>query len=654
MSEAVQDVSKKECSKPKLDLTMPSKPMNEERSEYSVNPRKSTVKRVESLGNMEELYEMLSAVKRRKTSLEFGIAPELTIRSDIDENERINLLEKDEKLRNSLSTDDGFVSLSSLISKAVIKAAEKVFLKNSEKFLFVEIFGNNMYLAVTWSTGKKQDPFVVKFFQYGRTYVPGDEIENSEIFNGIAIGIQEFINSSHIKQEFEEQGTIPIICCFSDYAYVRSPIERISRRVGYMSTFKSEIVGKNYCKEFAQTMQLIISKKKIEFTTVVPLHSGNFMSFYCFNTFDENKRPHANYDFLRGLSVQEFVDCPKVNNMNLAGTNLKKIYPESVLQGDGSKSLIIANSFFQIGRSEGFERNVIYKFLTKFERFNFDTNTQIGDDIFSQLASPRRQAIHLQNYIRNHRLYLINPKLEEEPVVNMERFDYFLQDKFKDHSSILHPYTFKLIGADINRFAKFVMKRCLSFSALALLATIDRKYYKEIEPKYKSGTTPKVLISIREDDKGLSNGFESSIIKYLDEGASIFWNQRRKDLESPRFEIISDFHSCISGCHILTKYLRSLIPHDYWVKNQSQADKEELEKRRISYKIALDAYLKVKKEEDNELKQMMANFPELDIFKGIDLINLCNTGDLKPTLEQNCGFSDMGEIEAFQVWRAPK
>ncbi|MEN2496235.1 MAG: hypothetical protein MHMPM18_000784 [Marteilia pararefringens] len=75
MSEATEGVSKKECSKP----------MNEERSEYSVNPGKSTVKRVESLGNMEELYDMLSAVKRRKTWQEFGIAPEMTIGSDIDE-----------------------------------------------------------------------------------------------------------------------------------------------------------------------------------------------------------------------------------------------------------------------------------------------------------------------------------------------------------------------------------------------------------------------------------------------------------------------------------------------------------------------------------------------------------------------------------------
>ncbi|MEN2499028.1 MAG: hypothetical protein MHMPM18_005154 [Marteilia pararefringens] len=401
-------------------------------------------------------------------------------------------------------------------------------------------------------------------------------------------------------------------------------------------------------------MQLIICKKKIEFTTHMPLHSGNFLSFYCFKTFKEDKRPHANYNFLQGLGVQEFVYCPKVKQQNLSSAKLERIYPDSVLKGEGSKSVIISNSFYQIGKYNGFERNVIFKFLTKFERFNFDTNPTIGNDIFAQIASPLRQAIHLQNYIRNHALYLINPKLEEEPVVNAERFDYFLRNKYKDHCSILHPYTFKLIGADINRFAKFVMKRCLSFSALALLATIERKYYSEIEPKYKSGTTPKVLISIRDDDKGISNGFETSIIEYLDEGARIFWKQRRNDLESPKFEIISDFDSCISGNHILTKYLRTLIPKDYWEKNQTKEDIENLAKRRVSYMKTLKVYREEREKEENEIKHMIHNLAGLDVFNEIDLTSTCDKEDLKSMLEKSCGFENIGEIESVQVWHTPK
>ncbi|MEN2497123.1 MAG: hypothetical protein MHMPM18_005162 [Marteilia pararefringens] len=540
------------------------------------------------------------------------------------------------------------------MSQAVIKEGEKVFLRSSEKFLFVEVFRNNMYLAVTWATGNEEKPFSVKFFQYERTYVPSKKINNDDIFNGIAIGIQEYINLSHIEKEFDGQDTIPIVFCFSDFSEGKSQFEKISTRIGPISTFKSGIVGKNYCKEFEKAMQLIISKKKIEYTTHMPLNSGNFLSFYCFKTFKEDQRPHANFDFLEGLGVQEFVYCPKVKQQNLSSAKLERIYPDSVLKGEGFKSIIISNSFHQIGKCNGFERNVIFKFLTRFERLNFDTNPTIGNDIFSQIASPLRQAIHLQNYIRNHPLYLINPKLEEEPVVNMERFDYFLRDKYKDHCSILHPYTFKLIGADINRFAKFVMKRCLSFSALALLATIERKYYDQIEPKYKSCTTPKVLISIRDDDKGISNGFETSIIEYLDEGARIFWKQRRNDLESPKFEIISDFNSCMSGNHILTEYLRTLVPKDYWAKNQTKEDKDELAERRVSYMKALKVYREEREEEENEIKHMIHNLAGMDVFNDINLTSTCDKGDLKSIIEKSCGFEDIGEIESIQVFHTPK
>ncbi|MEN2498851.1 MAG: hypothetical protein MHMPM18_005237 [Marteilia pararefringens] len=421
-----------------------------------------------------------------------------------------------------------------------------------------------------------------------------------------------------------------------------------------MSTFNAEIVRKNYCKEFAETLQLIITEKKIEFTTIVPIYSGNFMSFYCFEKFKEDKRPHANYEFLGGLSVQEFLECPKVRRQNLAGTNLDRIYPDSVLKGEGSNVVLVSNSFYRIGQYKGFQRDIVSKFLTKFERFNFDTNATLGIDLFSQLASPLRQAIHLQNYIRNHPLFLISPQLEEEPVVTMERFEYFLQDEYKDKGSILHPYTFELIGADINRFCKFVMKRCLSFSALAVLATIEKKYYEDIEPKYKSGSTPKVIISIREDDRGLTNGFEKTIVEYLDNGASLFWNQRRKDLESPKFEIISDFDSSIIGSHILTKYLRTLIPHDYWIQNATEFDKKKLEERKKSYRIALDASRYSRKQEDDLVKQLINNISGMDSFEEIDLSTIKNTGQIKSSLEKMCGIADMGKIESITIGSATK
>ncbi|MEN2499658.1 MAG: hypothetical protein MHMPM18_005187 [Marteilia pararefringens] len=157
------------------EIIMQSNERLEDRTEHQVEPGPSTMKKIESFGNTEELYDMLSGVKRRKTWQEFIIAPELTIRSDVEKTERINLLEKDKKLRNSLSRDDGFFSESTFISKAVIKEGEKVFLQNSEKFLFVEVFGNNMYLAVTWATGNEEKPFSVNFLQYERTYVPSEK-----------------------------------------------------------------------------------------------------------------------------------------------------------------------------------------------------------------------------------------------------------------------------------------------------------------------------------------------------------------------------------------------------------------------------------------------------------------------------------------------
>ncbi|MEN2495866.1 MAG: hypothetical protein MHMPM18_000451 [Marteilia pararefringens] len=147
------------------------------------------------------------------------------------------------------------------------------------------------------------------------------------------------------------------------------------------------------------------------------------------------------------------------------------------------------------------------------------------------------------------------------------------------------------------------MKRCLSFSSIALLASIERKYYRDIEPKYPSGSTPVVRISIRESNRGKAEKFEESIVKYLEYGARIFWNQRRQDLESPKFEIISDFNCRIVGNHIFTKYLRTLIPHDYWVQEVDKTNRAELEGRKKEFQNAWSSKMCYNKQQDDHVKQ---------------------------------------------------
>ncbi|MEN2497263.1 MAG: hypothetical protein MHMPM18_005171 [Marteilia pararefringens] len=649
MSGAQTNDSKSIADKPQGAISMAQNPAEATGIRHAVNPGKSTMQRVENLSKFEDLYKMLSATKRRMEMQFLAIPPEIYIRPDIEQEEKQNLLDEDKDLINSLSLDDHFWVNNTFISKSVIREAEKVFLADRETFLWVKVFNNNMYLAVTRSTGIREDPFEVKYFHYDRTYELNDDITNSDIFNGIGVSIQTYINKGYIQTEFDDQNSIPIIFCFTDLIKSRSPIEKNAHRVWDRSTFKGEIVGKNYCKEFARALQLIDSKKKIEFTTISPLLSSNFLSYYCFDTFDEDKRPAANCDFLGGLSVQEFLDCRKIKAYELKETNLTKIYPDSVTKGKDSKSMIISNNYMRIGHIDGFERSVIYKFLTQNERNYFDQNIEEVRYLFSRIASPFKQAQLLQTYIRNHPLFLNNEKLEEKPIVDLKLFDYFLQEEYKDHGSILHPYTFELIGKEINTFAKFIMKRCLSFSALALLSAIERKYYTQIEPKYSAGSSPIVRICIRADDRGLAKTFEDSIVEYLNNGAEIFWTQRRQDLKAPTFEIVSTFDSMFSGSHVYTKYLRTLIPRDYWDEKEDESNREEIKERKRKYKEAWDARIK-EIEKFNELaKQAMNHIATVKSSDEKDLSQSNDREDLKSTIKRMCGYGDIGEFEAVCI-----
>ncbi|MEN2496654.1 MAG: hypothetical protein MHMPM18_001146 [Marteilia pararefringens] len=197
------------------------------------------------------------------------------------------------------------------------------------------------------------------------------------------------------------------------------------------------------------------------------------------------------------------------------------------------------------------------------------------------------------------------------------------------------------------------MKRCLSFSALALLSAIERKYYTQIEPKYPAGSSPIVRISMREDDRGLAKTFEESIVKYLNNGAEIFWTQRRKDLKPPTFELISAFNSMFSGSHVYTKYLRTLIPRDYWDEHEDETNSEERKERKRKYQIAWDARMK-EIEKFNELaKQAMNNIATMESSKEIDFSQPEDKQDLKSTLEKMFGFGDIGKIEAVYITPAP-
>ncbi|MEN2499138.1 MAG: hypothetical protein MHMPM18_005158 [Marteilia pararefringens] len=632
---------------------MPQKHEETTGIKHAVNPGKSTMQRVENLSKFEDLYKILSAMKRRKEMQFLAIPPEIYIRSDLEKEEKQDLLDEDKNLRNSLSPDDHFCINNTFVSKAVIREAEKVYLKDRETYLWVEVFKNNMYLAVTRSTGNREDPFEWDYFHYERTYEKDDDITNSDIFNGIGVSIQAYLTNGYIQTEFDDQNSLPMIFCVSDFCDTNSPIEKIATRVWDRSTFKSGIIGKNYSREIARAIQLIDSKKKIEFTTISSLHAGNFLSYYCFETFDKDKRPAANYNFLDGLTVQEFLDCKRIKGYELKETNLTKIYPVSVIKGKDSKSVIVSNSFIRIGYIDGLERSVIYKFLTQNERNYFDQNTEEMRFLFSRIASPFKVAQLLQTYIRNHPLFLNNEKLEEKPIVDLKRFDYFLQEEYKDHGSILHPFTFELIGKEINNFAKFIMKRCLSFSALALLSAIERKYYTQIEPKYSAGSSPIVRISIREDDRCLAKNFEDSIVEYLNNGAEIFWTQPRKDLKSPTFEIVSAFDSMFSGSHVYTKYIRTLIPDDYWDEEENEANRDDIKERKRKYKIVWDARVE-EIEKFNELaKQAMNNIATMETSEEIDFSSVQDKKDLKSTIERMCGFGDIGDIEAVYYTPGP-
>ncbi|MEN2497170.1 MAG: hypothetical protein MHMPM18_005165 [Marteilia pararefringens] len=433
MSGAQTDNTESIADKPQEKISMSQNPEEATGIKHAVNPGKSTMQRVEDLGKFEELYKMLSAIKRENEMEDFAIPPEIYIRSDLAKEEKKILLQEDKILRISSSLDDDFPIHNTFISKAVIREAKKVFLEDKETFLWVEFCYNNMILAVTRSTGIREDPFEAKYFQYDQTYEINDDITNSDIFNAICVSIQTYITNGYIQTEFDNQASIPIIVCFSDGIYLNSPIEHIACEDSDKTTFKREIIGKNYCREFARALQLIKSNKTIEFTTIDPTYSSNFLSFYCFETFDEDKIPAASCNFMDGFSFLEFLDCKEIEDYELEDTDLTKIFPDSVSDEKDSKSVIVLNYFDEIGQNIGFGREVISGFLTQHERNYFDQLIEESRFQYSKIASPFGLTQLLQAYIRNHPLFLDNEKLEEKPIVNLERLDYFLQEEYKDH-----------------------------------------------------------------------------------------------------------------------------------------------------------------------------------------------------------------------------
>ncbi|MEN2496706.1 MAG: hypothetical protein MHMPM18_001192 [Marteilia pararefringens] len=161
-----------------------------------------------------------------------------------------------------------------------------------------------------------------------------------------------------------------------------------------------------------------------------------------------------------------------------------------------------------------------------------------------------------------------------------------------------------------------------------------------IEPKYSAGSSPIVRICIREDDRGLAKTFEDSIVEYLNNGAEIFWTQRRKDLKAPTLELISAFDNMFSGSHVYTKYLRTLIPRDYWDEAENEANREELKERKRKYKIVLDSRMK-EIEKFNELaKQAMNNIATMETPEEIDFSQPKDKKELKFTIEKMLGFAD--------------
>ncbi|MEN2499583.1 MAG: hypothetical protein MHMPM18_005170 [Marteilia pararefringens] len=84
MSRAQTDNSKSIADKPREKISMLQNLAEATCIKHAVNPGKSTMQRVENLNKFEDLYKMLSAIKRRMEMDFFAIPPEIYIKSDLD------------------------------------------------------------------------------------------------------------------------------------------------------------------------------------------------------------------------------------------------------------------------------------------------------------------------------------------------------------------------------------------------------------------------------------------------------------------------------------------------------------------------------------------------------------------------------------------
>ncbi|MEN2497026.1 MAG: hypothetical protein MHMPM18_001466 [Marteilia pararefringens] len=121
----------------------------------------------------------------------------------------------------------------------------------------------------------------------------------------------------------------------------------------------------------------------------------------------------------------------------------------------------------------------------------------------------------------------------------------------------------------------------------------------------------------------------------------------RKDLKSPTFEIVSAFDSMFSGSHVYTKYLRTLIPRDYWDEKEDESNREEIKERKRKYKIAWNARME-EIEEFNELdKQAMNNIATMETSEQIDFSQPKDKKDLKTNLKRSVDSEILGKSRLF-------
>ncbi|MEN2495675.1 MAG: hypothetical protein MHMPM18_000270 [Marteilia pararefringens] len=170
-----------------------------------------------------------------------------------------------------------------------------------------------------------------------------------------------------------------------------------------------------------------------------------------------------------------------------------------------------------------------------------------------------RLVADLEQFIVGHEVYLKGPKLDDQPALTIEGFNNFTRRNFSDSQKLLHPQTFKSIGRDINRYAKFLVKRSLFLSSLALAASADQIYNGNIGTECEPGSTPIVQLSMHHGDVDcLPHAYNRSIAEYFTRIAGSFWAELRQGIKPPKFAILHAKNRKIEEKSLNTKF-RDLI-----------------------------------------------------------------------------------------------